>query len=79
MNGSQNTEKRFAVRIIRETELLGSQIFTNSTREAVVFGAKFFREDLPYFVELFAEIASQTRYSRRYHGPPIWDGYADTS
>ncbi|KAF2672038.1 LuxS/MPP-like metallohydrolase [Microthyrium microscopicum] len=60
----KNTQKRFAVRIVRETELLGSQFFANRTREAVVFGAKFMREDLPYFVELFAEIASETKYQQ---------------
>jgi len=50
------------VRIVRESELLGSEIFTQRTREAVVYGAKFMREDLPYFAELLAEVATETKY-----------------
>ena len=61
---AQNTQKRFALRIVRETELLGSEFFSNRTREAIVYGASFMREDLPYFVELLAEIASETKYQR---------------
>lgn len=49
---------------MRETELLGSEILSSRTREAVVFGAKFMKEDLPYFVELFSEVANETRYVR---------------
>jgi ubiquinol-cytochrome c reductase core subunit 2 len=41
---------------------LGSEIFTGRTREAVFYGAKFLKEDLPYFVELLAEVASETKY-----------------
>jgi ubiquinol-cytochrome c reductase core subunit 2 len=47
--------------------LLGSEIFSNRTREAVLFGAKFMKEDLPYFVELFAEVANETRYVREWY------------
>jgi ubiquinol-cytochrome c reductase core subunit 2 len=61
------------VRIVRETELLGSEIFSNRTREAVVFGAKFMKEDLPYFVELFSEVANETRYVRKWHNA-AWAG-----
>ncbi|KAL1306492.1 hypothetical protein AAFC00_005187 [Neodothiora populina] len=59
----KNTEKRSALRIQREAELLGSELFTNHTREGLVVGAKFLRDDLPYFVELLAEVASQTKYA----------------
>lgn len=61
---SQSTQKRSALRIQRESELLGSELFTNSSRENLVVGAKFLRDDLPYFVELLAEVASQTKYAR---------------
>ncbi|QDS76905.1 hypothetical protein FKW77_004120 [Venturia effusa] len=58
----RNTEKRSALRIVRETELLGAELFTSHSRENIVVGAKFLRGDLPYFVELLAEVASETKY-----------------
>ena len=36
--------------------------FSYHTRESVVVGAKFFRDDLPYFVEALGEVATQTKY-----------------
>ncbi|CAJ2511038.1 Uu.00g066630.m01.CDS01 [Anthostomella pinea] len=59
----KNTEKRTALRIIRESELLGGQLVSYHTREALVLEASFLREHLPYFTELLAEVISQTRYS----------------
>jgi len=41
---------------------MGATYFSNHTRESVVIGAKFFRDDLPYFVEALAEVAGQTKY-----------------
>ncbi|KAF2097363.1 LuxS/MPP-like metallohydrolase [Rhizodiscina lignyota] len=58
----KNTNKRSALRITREVELLGGEYSTYRTREALVLGTKFMREDLPYFVELLSEIATQTKY-----------------
>lgn len=52
------------MRIQRESELLGSALQAYHSRENLVIGAKFLRDDLPYFVELLAEVASQTKYSR---------------
>lgn len=60
----QNTQKRSALRIVRETELLGSQLISSHDRENLIIGAKFMRADLPYFVELLSEVASQTIYFR---------------
>ncbi|SPQ20584.1 d9fc39d4-5d9a-44ab-9d22-047791dae0d7 [Thermothielavioides terrestris] len=63
-----NTQKRSALRITRETELLGGQLSSYHTREALVLQANFLREDLPYFVELLGEVLSQTRYTtHEYH------------
>ncbi|GJC82253.1 cytochrome b-c1 complex subunit 2, mitochondrial [Colletotrichum liriopes] len=59
----QNTAKRSGLRIIRESELLGSQLTAYHTREALVLEASFFRDDLPYFTELLAEVVSQTKYT----------------
>ncbi|KAI5462198.1 Metalloenzyme, LuxS/M16 peptidase-like protein [Mariannaea sp. PMI_226] len=59
----KNTERRSALRITRESELLGGQLASSHTREAVVVEASFLREDLPYFTELLAEVISQTKYT----------------
>ncbi|KAI1869045.1 uncharacterized protein JN550_006032 [Neoarthrinium moseri] len=59
----KNTEKRSALRITRESELLGGQLTAYHTREALVLEASFLREDIPYFTELLAEVISQTKYT----------------
>ena len=52
---------------------MGSDIFTSHSRENLVVGAKFLRDDLPYFVELLAEVASMTKYtSMEYPDAQIW-------
>nr|POF11458.1 cytochrome b-c1 complex subunit 2, mitochondrial [Quercus suber] len=58
----KSTERRSTLRIQRESELLGSALQSYQTRENVVVGAKFLRDDLPYFVELLAEVATLTKY-----------------
>lgn len=64
----KNTYKRSALRITRESELLGGQLTAYHTREALVLEAKFLREDLPYFTELLGEVISQTKYTpHEYH------------
>ncbi|KAK4101850.1 ubiquinol-cytochrome C reductase complex CORE protein 2 precursor [Parathielavia hyrcaniae] len=64
----KSTQKRSALRITREAELLGGQLNAYHTREALVIQANFLREDLPYFAELLAEVVSQTRYTtHEYH------------
>ncbi len=59
----QNTWKRSALRITRETELLGGEYSSYHSRENLVIGAKFLRDDLPYFAELIGEVISQTKYT----------------
>ncbi|KAI0182138.1 LuxS/MPP-like metallohydrolase [Hypoxylon sp. FL1284] len=59
----KNTERRLALRIIRESELLGGQLVAYHTREALVIEANFLREDIPYFTELLAEVIYQTKYT----------------
>lgn len=60
---SQNTIRRSALRITRESELLGGQLTAYHTRESLVLEAKFLREDLPYFTELLGEVLAQTKYT----------------
>lgn len=59
----KNTLKRSALRITRETELLGGQLTSYHTREAIVLEANFLREHLPYFTELLAEVVAETKFT----------------
>ncbi|KJZ71130.1 Cytochrome b-c1 complex subunit 2 [Hirsutella minnesotensis 3608] len=61
--GLTNTQRRSALRITRESELLGGQLNASHSREALVLEASFLREDLPYFTELLAEVVSMTKYT----------------
>lgn len=67
LTGPKSTEKRSTLRIVREAELLGSELSSYHTRENLILGAKFLREDLPYFIELFAEVVGSTKYERTCH------------
>lgn len=59
----QSTLKRSGLRITRETELLGSEVSAKRSRENIILQAKFLSGDLPYFAELLAEVASQTKFT----------------
>merc|ERR1712000_600516 len=59
----KNTQRRTALRITRESELLGGQLASSHTREALILEASFLRDDLPYFAELLAEVVSMTKYT----------------
>ena len=43
---------------------MGAQLTSFHTRENLVLEAKFLSDDLPYFVELFGEVAASTKYLR---------------
>ncbi|PVH94581.1 cytochrome b-c1 complex subunit 2 [Periconia macrospinosa] len=58
----RSTDRRSTLRIVRESELLGAELNAYHTRENLVLEAKFLRDDLPYFVELFGEVAASTQY-----------------
>jgi hypothetical protein len=51
------------LRITREVELLGGEVSSTHSRENVVLTAKYLANDLPYFVELLAEVASQSKFA----------------
>ncbi|KAF9885606.1 ubiquinol-cytochrome c reductase core subunit 1 [Aspergillus nanangensis] len=59
----KTTLKRSGLRITREVELLGGEVSSTHSRENVVLTAKYLANDLPYFVELLAEVASQSQFS----------------
>ncbi|KAG9241358.1 putative cytochrome b-c1 complex subunit 2 [Calycina marina] len=69
----KNTHKRSGLRITRESELLGSQLVAYHTREALVLEANFLRNDLPYFAELLAEVAFETRYTAHEYAEEVHD------
>ncbi|RPB26328.1 LuxS/MPP-like metallohydrolase [Terfezia boudieri ATCC MYA-4762] len=58
----KNTDKRSALRVQRESELLGGKIGSSVSRENVVLKAQFLRQDLPYFVEAMADVLTSTRF-----------------
>ena len=64
----KNTWKRSALRITRESELLGGELSSYHSRESLVLSCKFLRDDLPYFAELLGEVISQTKFTCRYTG-----------
>ncbi|PWW72624.1 LuxS/MPP-like metallohydrolase [Tuber magnatum] len=55
--------RRSALRLQRETELLGGSLGSTLSRENIVLRAKFLRDDLPYFVEALADVLIHTKYS----------------
>ena len=57
------TNRRSALRIQREAELLGARLSSYHSRENLVIEAEFIREDLAYFTELLGEVISQTKYT----------------
>ncbi|PFH58972.1 hypothetical protein XA68_12969 [Ophiocordyceps unilateralis] len=59
----KTTQRRSALRIQRESELLGGQLAVSHTREVLLLEASFLREDLPFFTELLAEVVSMTKYT----------------
>ncbi len=69
----QNTAKRSALRITRESELLGGQLTSYNTREAVVLEAHFLREHLPYYTELLGEVVASTKFDCK-NSPPRQHG-----
>ncbi|PNS14490.1 Cytochrome b-c1 complex subunit 2, mitochondrial [Sphaceloma murrayae] len=58
----KSTERRSTIRLQRESELLGADIYARHSRESLIVGAKFLRDDLPYFAELLAEVVGRTKY-----------------
>ncbi|OJD31914.1 ubiquinol-cytochrome c reductase core subunit 2 [Diplodia corticola] len=59
----KSTNRRSALRIVRESELLGAELLPYHSRENLVLATKFLRDDLPYYVELLAEAATQTKFA----------------
>ncbi|EEP79242.1 conserved hypothetical protein [Uncinocarpus reesii 1704] len=58
----KSTNKRSALRITRESELLGGEFSAYHSRENIVLQTRFLSSDLPYYAELLAEVVSDTKY-----------------
>lgn len=58
----KSTSKRSALRITRESELLGGELSAYHSRENLVLTARFLNADLPYYAELLAEVMTNTRF-----------------
>lgn len=58
----RDTSAKSALRLCRESEILGGQLTSRLGREHLVLSAKFLREDLPYFVNALSNVAAQTEY-----------------
>lgn len=59
-----NTSNRSALRLTRESELLGGQLSTSLSRDNLVLTAKFLREDLPFFVAALGDVISNTSFNK---------------
>ncbi|MCJ1447057.1 MAG: ubiquinol-cytochrome c reductase core subunit 1 [Stictis urceolatum] len=68
----KSTNRRSALRITREAELLGGELISTHSRENLVIGAKFLKADLPYFVELLGEVISQTQYTLHEYAEEVY-------
>lgn len=45
--------------------MLGGKLSTSVSRENIVLGAKFLRDDLPYFVEAMGDVLTRTKFNRK--------------
>lgn len=60
----RDTAARSALRLTRESELLGGRFFTKLGREELVLTTQFLREDLPYFVNALADVVEGTQFKQ---------------
>lgn len=75
----KNTFRRSALRIVRETELLGGVLSAYHSRENLVLSTRFLRDDLPYFAELLGEVISQTKYTGTSYIYPLKSIYTNVT
>ncbi|OLL24007.1 Cytochrome b-c1 complex subunit 2, mitochondrial [Neolecta irregularis DAH-3] len=60
----KSTSERTALRITRESELLGGKLSSSVTRDSIILTAEFLREDLPYYVQLLGDTLTKTKLER---------------
>ena len=57
--GFLNTETKSALRLARESELLGGNLSSYVTRDAIILSAQFLKQDLPYYVDALASVLAK--------------------
>lgn len=57
-----NTTPRSALRLTRESELLGGQFESKVDRETITLSAKFLAESLPYYVNALGDVLKSTSF-----------------
>lgn len=60
--GFLNTETKSALRLARESELLGGRFSSHVTRDAIVLSATFLKQDLPYYVNALANVLAKPSF-----------------
>lgn len=58
----QTTNDKSALRLVRESELLGGQLESTVDREYITLKATFLKENLPYYVNAFANVLYKTSF-----------------
>ncbi|KAJ1727085.1 ubiquinol-cytochrome c reductase core subunit 1 [Coemansia biformis] len=61
--GFRNTQDRTSFRTIREAELNGATLTAEATRENITYRVQCFKEAVPYFVQVLAEVATATKFA----------------
>ncbi|EEB05731.1 ubiquinol-cytochrome-c reductase complex core protein Qcr2 [Schizosaccharomyces japonicus yFS275] len=58
----KTTEKRSALRIVRESELLGGHLESKVTREHIILTARFLNEYLDYYADMMSEVVGHPKF-----------------
>lgn len=58
----QNTSSKSALRLVRESELLGGKFESTVDREFITLKATFLKEDLPYYVNALGNVLYKTSF-----------------
>ncbi|KAH3672693.1 hypothetical protein WICMUC_004099 [Wickerhamomyces mucosus] len=58
----QNTTARSALRLTRESELLGGEFSSTIDRDSIYLSAKFLKEGLPYYVNALSDVLYKTSF-----------------
>ncbi|KAJ1664581.1 ubiquinol-cytochrome c reductase core subunit 1 [Coemansia sp. RSA 1813] len=61
--GFRNTQGRTSFRTVREAELNGATLVAEATRENITYTVQCFKDAVPYFVDVLADIATATKYA----------------
>ncbi|KAJ1675852.1 ubiquinol-cytochrome c reductase core subunit 1 [Spiromyces aspiralis] len=60
----RNTVPRTSFRTIREAELQGATLYSEATREHIIYTVECFKQDVPFFVEVLGDVATATKYAQ---------------